>query len=98
MTLRAQGLEPRAIRALIVAEAGAVAAAGAVAGIVVGAAMGYYFVAVLRPLFVLAPGYALPLQAVALPVALLVVATLATATFGSRLVNRLEPTELLRDE
>ena len=98
VTLRAQGLEPRTIRVLIVAEAGAVAATGAIAGILVGAAMGYYFVAVLRPLFVLAPGYALPPSAVALPVALLLAATLAASIVGSRMVNRLEPTELLRDE
>ena len=98
ITLRAQGLEPRTIRFLIGAEASAVAIAGTLAGLVVGAAMGYYFVTVLRPLFVLAPRYTLPVRTIAIPVALVLVATAISAVAGSRLVNRLQPTELLRDE
>lgn len=98
VTLRAQGLGPRTIRLLIGAEAAVVAAAGTSAGLVVGAAMGYYFVAVLRPLFVLDPAYTLPLDALAVPVVLVAVATATSAILGSRLVNSLEPTELLRDE
>ncbi|MFN0156323.1 MAG: FtsX-like permease family protein [Gaiella sp.] len=98
VTLRAQGLEPRTIRLLISAEAATVAIAGIVAGVAVGAVMGYYLVTVLRPLFVLDPGYTLPLTGVALPVALVLLATAASSVLGSRLVNRLQPTELLRDE
>ncbi len=98
ITLRAQGLEPRTIRLLIGAEAGTVAIAGATAGVLVGTGMGYYFVTVLRPLFVLAPHYSLPVQTIAIPVALVIGATIVSAIAGSRLVNRLEPTELLRDE
>ena len=98
VTLRAQGLEPRSIRTLITAEAGTVAITGSIAGIVVGAAMGFYFVTVLRPLFVLSPNYSLPIAALATPVALVLAATIIAAIVGSRLVNRLEPTELLRDE
>ncbi len=60
--------------------------------------MGYYFVTVLRPLFVLTPAYTLPLGAVLIPVALVLVATITSAVAGSRLVNSLQPTELLRDE
>ena len=60
VTLRAQGMEASAIRLLIGSEAATVAAAGAVSGLVVGAVMGFYFVSVLRPLFVLRPGYVLP--------------------------------------
>ena len=98
ITLRAQGLEPRTIRLLIGAEAGTVTIAGTLAGLLVGAAMGYYFVTVLRPLFVLAPVYTLPARTIAAPVALVVAATAVSAIAGSRLVNRLQPTELLRDE
>ena len=98
VTLRAQGLEPGTIRLLIAAEAGTVAAGGAIAGLLVGAAMGYYFVTVLRPLFVLVPSYSVPLGAVLMPVVLVFAATLVSAVVGSRMVNRLEPTELLRDE
>ena len=98
VTLRALGLEPRTIRALIAAESGTVAVIGVVAGLIVGAAMGFYFVTVLRPLFVLHPPYSLPGVALALPAALVLGATVFATVIGSRLVNRLEPTELLRDE
>ncbi len=98
VTLRAQGVPAGTIRLLITAEAATVAAAGTVGGVLVGAAMGFYFVAVLRPLFVLDPVYVLPLPAVAPPVVLVVVATVLAAAAGSRLVNALDPTELLRDE
>jgi len=98
VTLRAQGLEPHTIRRLIAAEASTVAIGGTVAGVLVGAAMGYYFVAVLRPLFVLVPAYHLPARGVVEPVGLVILATVIVTWFASRLVNRLDPTELLRDE
>ena len=98
VTLRAQGLEQSKVRSLISAEAVLTASAGALGGILIGAVMGYYFVMVLRPLFVLDPVYTLPLTALA-PILLLVLgATLICSVIGSRLVNKLEPTELLRDE
>jgi putative ABC transport system permease protein len=98
ITMRAQGLSPRTIRMLIAAEAGTVALFGAAAGLLVGALMGYYFINVLRPLFVLAPRYHLPLGEALTPIALVFLATLLATVAASRLVNRLEPTELLRDE
>ena len=98
VTLRAQGLGARTIGALIAAEAGTVAMGGAIGGLLVGTGMGFYFVAVLRPLFVLNPTYTLSVAAAAMPVALVVVATLIASIAAQRLVNRLEPTELLRDE
>jgi ABC-type antimicrobial peptide transport system permease subunit len=98
VTLRAQGLEPRTIRLLIAAEAGSVAVAGSISGVIVGAAMGFYFVTVLRPLFVLTPSYSLPLIAGVLPIVLVLAAATLTSLVGSRLVNKLAPTELLRDE
>ena len=98
VTLRAQGLEPRSIRGLIIAEAGTVAIAGSIAGIAVGIAMGFYFVSVLRPLFVLSPKYSITGVGLMTPVVLVLVAALVAAIAGSRMVNRLDPTELLRDE
>ena len=98
ITMRAQGLDARTIRLLIAAEAGAVAVAGATAGLVVGGVMGYYFINVLRPLFVLTPRYTLPIIGVLTPVTLVLVATVVATIAASRLVHRLEPTELLRDE
>lgn len=98
VTLRAQGLQSRTIRLLITAEAATVAVAGSIAGTIVGAIMGFYFVIVLRPLFVLEPSYRMPLGAAALPVLLVLLATVTTAAIGSRMVLRLQPTELLRDD
>ena len=98
ITLRAQGLESRTIRLLITAEAGTVALGGVIFGVLVGSAMGFYFVKVLRPLFVLTPTYTLPIGGLAAPVLLVLAATLVSSLAASRLVSRLEPTELLRDE
>ncbi|MEO7398505.1 MAG: ABC transporter permease, partial [Ilumatobacteraceae bacterium] len=98
ITLRAQGLESGTIRLLITLEAATAAITGAITGLIIGAAMGFYFVTVLRPLFVLPPSYTMTFPGAATPVALLLVATLISSAAASRLVNRLEPTELLRDE
>lgn len=98
VTLRAQGLESRTIRSLITTEAAAVAIGGSAAGVVIGTAMGYYFVGVLRPLFVLDPGYVVPLASLALPVGLLFAATLVVSLVATKLVDALQPTELLRDD
>ncbi len=98
ITLRAQGLESSTIRRLITLEAATVAVAGAIVGVVVGVLMGSYFVMVLRPLFVLSPGYVVPVDGVAIAVGLVILATFGSTTAAARLVNRLEPTELLRDE
>ena len=60
--------------------------------------MGYYFVSVLRPLFVLAPSYTVSVRGVATPVLLVFLATAISAIVATRLVHRLDPTELLRDD
>lgn len=98
VTLRAQGLDVGSLRRLITLEAGTVAVAGAISGLLVGTAMGYYFVRVLRPLFVLPPRYSLPVGNLFLPVAIVVIATLAASVIAAWMLQRLEPTELLRDE
>ena len=97
VTLRAQGLPARSVAVVIAAEAATVAVGGAVVGLVVGGAMGAYFVAVLRPLFVLDPGYTVP-STVLLPVSLVIAATVVAVAAGAIIVGRLQPTELLRDE
>ncbi len=97
VTLRAQGLSAPTITAIIAGEAGTVALGGVTAGLLVGMAMGYYFVGVLRPLFVLDPAYSIPLSA-GTPVWLVAIATLIATIAGARIVNRLAPTELLRDD
>lgn len=98
VTLSAQGLQPRAIRSLIAAEAATVAVAGCIAGVVIGLMMGGYLINVLRPLFVLTPPYHVPIGSMSVVVASVVVATAVTSIAASSLVNRLPATELLRDE
>ncbi len=98
VTLRAQGVDASTIRRLISAEAGIVAIGGSLSGIVVGAVMGAFFVAVLRPLFVLTPAYLIPASAVVVPAVVVAAAAGVSALIGFQLVQRLEPTELLRDE
>ena len=98
VTLRAQGMHQRTIRALIVAEASTVAVAGCAIGVVVGAVMAAYFVSVLRPLFILKPTLAVPVGLLATDVASVLIATLLASLAGTALVSRLRATELLRDE
>jgi len=66
------------------AEAGTVALARAAAALVVGAAMGYYFIIVLRPVSVLTPPYSMPLLDALTPIALVLVTTVPATIEGSR--------------
>ncbi len=98
VTLRAQGLQPRSIRLLIGVEAGTVAFASCLAGVGVGLIMAFYLINVLRPFFVLAPPYRVPLGATSAIVVSVLLATALTSVAASSLVNRLRATELLRNE
>ena len=98
VTLRAQGMQPRAIRTLIGAEAGTAAVAGCAIGVPVGLVMAYYLINVLRPLFVLDPPYLVPLGSLSMIVGSVLVAALATSVAASSYVNQLRATELLRDD
>ena len=98
VTLRALGMQPAAIRALIGAEAGTAALAGCVVGVPVGLAMAFYLINVLRPLFVLNPPYLVPPATLGLVLANVLVAAAVAAVAASALVNRLDATELLRDD
>ena len=98
VTLRAQGMRAGEIRALLVVEAGGVTAFGCLAGLLVGGAMAYFLVSVLRPLFVLHPAVVLPAGEVATLAALVLGVSLVASLAATTLVNRLPPTELLRDE
>lgn len=98
VTLRAQGMQPRAIRTLIGAEAVTVAITGCSVGVPVGLVMAFYLINVLRPLFVLDPPYFVPLGSLSSIIGSVLVATAVTSVAASSLVNRLRATELLRDE
>ena len=86
------------IRSLLLMEAGGVVVLGCLTGLLVGSAMAYFLVSVLRPLFVLHPAFLVPAAEVATLAVLVLSVSLAASLAASRLVNRLRPTELLRDE
>ena len=98
ITLKAQGMSSREIRMLIGAEAATATIAGSLVGVPVGLVMAYYFINVLRPLFVLSPPYVIPYGSIAIIVVSVIVAAIVTSVAASSLVNRLKATELLRDE
>ncbi|MCB8980156.1 MAG: ABC transporter permease [Ardenticatenaceae bacterium] len=98
VTLRAQGMAPATIRALIGAEALTASVAGSVVGLLVGLVMAYYLINVLRPLFVLDPPYLVPFGSLGMVVGSVLAAALVTVAGASSLVNRLRAVELLRDE
>jgi ABC-type lipoprotein release transport system permease subunit len=98
VTLRAQGVRGGLVRSLLVTETGGVAVLGAAAGLLVGVAMAYFLVRVLRPLFVLRPEVVIPAGDVATLTALVLGVSLLASLAATRLVNRLSATELLRDE
>lgn len=97
VTLRAQGMHPGELRALVLGEAAVVAVCGLVSGIAVGTGMAYLLVHVLRPLFVLDPVEVLPVADVATLATLALAATAASALTGTAILRRLKPMELLRE-
>jgi putative ABC transport system permease protein len=97
VTLRAQGMPIRQLRALVLGEAGLVAVCGLVTGVVVGIGVAYLFVHILRPLFVLDPPVTLRTGRLVLVAAVPIAAMLAAAFGATAVVRRLKPTELLRE-
>jgi ABC-type lipoprotein release transport system permease subunit len=97
VTLRAQGMRTGELRALVLGESGVVALCGLAAGALVGTAMAYLTVEVLRPLFILEPDLTIQAGDLALLAGLALGATLASALAASAILGRLRPAELLRD-
>jgi putative ABC transport system permease protein len=98
VALRAQGMHAGEIRSLLVMEAGGVVIFGCGVGLLVGSAMAYLLVNVLRPLFVLRPPIVIPATELATLTALVLGVSLLASLAATTLINRLPPTELLRDE
>jgi putative ABC transport system permease protein len=98
VTLRAQGMRIGKIRSLLVTESVGVVVVGAVVGTLVGAAMAYFLVTVLQPLFVLNPEVVIPRADVAVLAALVLAVSVAASLAATTLIRRLPPGELLRDE
>ena len=98
VTYRAQGMVASELRRLVLGEAGLVAVTGAAAGVVIGLGTAPLSVRVLRPLFVLEPDLTGPLVTVALIVALPIGAAVICSVIAAAGLDRIEPTELLRDD
>jgi putative ABC transport system permease protein len=97
VTLRAQGMQIREVRALVIGEAALVAGCGLLAGAIVGTGLGYLLVHILRPLFILRPSVTFPLGDVVTLGTLAVAAALVSAFVATAILSRLKPTELLRE-
>ncbi len=98
VTLRAQGMQSREIRWLVLSESGISATLGAAIGLLVGVGMASQFVYVLRPIFTLAPPLEVPTFELAVLAALVLGASALSSAAAAFLIGRLKPTELLRDE
>jgi putative ABC transport system permease protein len=98
VTLRAQGMRIGRIRSLIITESVGVVVVGAVVGALVGAAMAYFLVTVLQPLFVLSPEVVIPRADIVVLAALVLAVSVAASLAATTLIRRLPPGELLRDE
>jgi putative ABC transport system permease protein len=97
VTLLAQGMQNRELRALVLAEAGLIAIGGLAAGVLVGAGMAYLLVHVLRPLFILDASLTFPAATIATLAGVAMAAALASALGAAAMLRRLRPTELLRE-
>jgi putative ABC transport system permease protein len=97
LTLRALGLPARALFHLLLAESVLVAACGVVAGAPVGIGMGYLFLHVVRPLFILNPSAVVPVGSLLVLAVLPVLAALIAARVAIQTLRRLRPAEVLRE-
>jgi putative ABC transport system permease protein len=97
VVLRAQGMHEGEIRSLVLGEAALVAAGGLASGLLVGVGSAFLLVQVLRPLFILPPGLALPASTLAVLALVTVAAALACGVAALMALRRVRPTEILRE-
>jgi len=97
VVLRAQGMHAGEVRRLVLGEVVLVAAGGLAAGLIAGAASAVLLVQVLRNLFVLPPGVAVPVDGLAVLVIVTAAAALACAFAALAVLRRVRPTEILRE-
>jgi putative ABC transport system permease protein len=97
VTLLAQGMRTRELHVLVLAEAALVAVSGLVVGMLVGAAMAFLLIHVLRPLFILDPEITFAAGRIVVLAGLAAAATIASAVTAVAILRRLKPTELLRE-
>jgi ABC-type antimicrobial peptide transport system permease subunit len=87
----------RARFALVLAETGLVVLCGTVTGVVVGAGVGYLFIQVLRPLFIVSPVVSLPTGSVIVLALVPALAAIVSALAANAALRRMRPTEVLRE-
>jgi putative ABC transport system permease protein len=97
LTLRALGMRARTQFALVIAEAGLVVLCGVVTGAVVGIGVGYQFIQVLRPLFIVSPVVSLPTGSVIVLALVPALAAIVSALAANAALRRMRPTEVLRE-
>jgi putative ABC transport system permease protein len=95
--LRAQGMQARDVRRLVLGEAALLTTGGLVAGLLAGAASAFLLIQVLRPLFILPPDVTVPASAIAVLVVATVAAALIAAFAALAMLRRVRPTEILRE-
>jgi ABC-type antimicrobial peptide transport system permease subunit len=83
--------------ALVIAEAGLVVLCGVVTGAVVGIGVGYQFIQVLRPLFIVSPVVSLPTGSVIVLALVPALAAIVSALAANAALRRMRPTEVLRE-
>ena len=97
VSLRAHGMHAREVRSLVLADAALVATGGLVSGLLVGTCAGFLLVRVLRPLFIVSPGFSLPARALAGLALEVVIATLVATMIAMAALRRIRTTEILRE-
>ena len=97
VSLRAHGMHAREVRSLVLADAALVATGGLVSGLLVGTCAGFLLVQVLRPLFIVSPGFSLPARALAGLALEVVIATLVATMIAMAALRRIRTTEILRE-
>jgi putative ABC transport system permease protein len=97
LTLRALGLSGSRLFGLVLGEGALVVGCGLVAGVPVGIGMGYLFMHVLRPLFILPPVWVVPVGRIAVLAMLPALAALVSALAATVNLRRLRPAEVLRE-
>ena len=98
VTMRAQGMQIREVRLLVLAESGISATLGTAVGLLVGIGMASQFVQVLRPIFTLSPPLEVPVFELGILAVIVLGASALSSLAAAILIGRLKPTELLRDE
>jgi putative ABC transport system permease protein len=96
--MRAQGMQLRELSCLVCSEIALVTVGGLAVGLLAGLGAAWLLVQILRPLFILSPGVAVPLGDLATLVVATACCALLSACAAAFALRRVRPTELLREQ